>query len=161
VKILVLSFHAWSFPPPTPAAILLLLCLTCTLPHHDNQSVKHGLIWVFLSTFSRKYWECSRCTLHKALYTRPVLKCQTLKNSVLPHSGGKWTLVNTQMCLSQIKCRKHTVPITHCYQVHELDSAGQQFPIVGRNESLLHMAVLMPFSCLILLNSFSYSLYWT
>lgn len=46
--------------------------------------MKHGLIWVFLSTFSRKCWEYSRFTSHKVLYPRPILKCQTVKSSMLP-----------------------------------------------------------------------------
>lgn len=29
---------------------------TCTLSENDNQTVKHRLIWVFLSTFSKEVW---------------------------------------------------------------------------------------------------------
>lgn len=36
----VTSYYFFSF--------VFLLCLPCTLPPNDNQTVKHGLTWVFL-----------------------------------------------------------------------------------------------------------------
>ena len=53
------------FPDPIPPTNS-----TCSLLYSDNQTMKHGLIWVFLSTFSRKDWEYSRFASHKTLVSK-------------------------------------------------------------------------------------------
>lgn len=144
------------FPDPIP-----LPNSTCSRLYSDNQTETWSHLGFLVNLFKEGLGVQQVCLTQNIGIQGQFLNVRQWRVPCCHNSGCWWTLVNTQIRLFQIKCRKHTVPIKSCQQVHEPDSSGQQLPIVGGNESVRYLVSLILLSYLILLNSFSYSPCWT